>query len=111
MKTKWYLWAVNDDPRTNDYLVGVIGQQEMEYLHTKKLCADDTRRNLFECPRGYADVRSAVAAVSQQNLKLEVFKEDASGVLVRFDLWKNGARKALKIARCVKRIRGGNFNG
>lgn len=40
MKTTWYLWAVDDDPTTNDYLVGVIGEQNPELLHQDELCAD-----------------------------------------------------------------------
>lgn len=93
MGTIWYLWAVNDDPVTNQYLVQVIGEQHSEELYKDKLCADGNKRNLFGCPAGYMNVRSALAAISKFNLKIGVFKEDIGGRVVRYDLWKQQSRR------------------
>lgn len=93
--TTWYLHAVNDHPPTNNYLVRVIGEQNSnsEYLHIGKMCADGKARNLFACPRGYLDVQSAIAAIPEYGLKVEVFKEEITDVIVRFELWKQDTRK------------------
>ncbi len=100
--TIWYVWAVNDDPVTNQYLVQVVGEQNQEYLHSSKLCADGTKRNLFRCPKGYASVRSAIAAIAEFKLKIEIFKEDIEGVITRYDLWKASSRKASRRRRFSK---------
>ncbi len=91
----WYLHAVSDHPPTNNYLVRVIGEQNSnsEYLRVGKVCADGKPRNLFTCPRGYLDVKRAIAAISEYGLNLEVFKEEITDVIVHFDLWKQGVRK------------------
>ncbi|MEK7139804.1 MAG: hypothetical protein AAB805_00605 [Patescibacteria group bacterium] len=90
---KWYLWAVNDDPDTNKYFVEVIGKQNLECTHDGKKCTDGKRRNLFECPRGYADVQRAIAAIPEFNLKVEVFQEEHEDSVVRYDLWKVHVRR------------------
>ena len=98
MATTWYLEAKHNDPATNEYLVHVIGEQNLEHLCTSKLCADKKRRNLFRCPVGYTDVRNALAAISQFNLKVEVFKEEIEDVIIRYDLWKKSSRKKARQA-------------
>jgi len=75
------------------YLVQVVGEQNGEYVHLEKRCADGVTRKLFECPRGYSDVKIAVAAISEYNLKIEVFEEEIEGIIIRFDLWKRAVRK------------------
>ncbi len=102
MKTVWYIGAVNDDPATNQYLVQVIGEQNQEYLHADKLCADGKKRNLFRCPDGYASVLKAVAAIAKYKLKFEVFQENIEDAIVRYDLWKPSARKAARRSRFTK---------
>lgn len=102
MKTTWYLWAKHDDPATNEYFVQVIGEQNPEYLHKDKLCADGKKRNLFECPKGYENVKSAISAIRQFHLKFEVFQENIAGVISRYDLWKKRARKAARWSRFKK---------
>ena len=100
--TIWYVWSVNDDPVTNQYLVQVVGEQNPEYLHTDKLCADGKRRNLFRCPKGYADVLKAITAIAEYGLKIEVFQENIDGVITRYDLWKSLVRKAARYGRFTK---------
>ena len=107
--TAWYLWAVNDDPMTNQYLVKVIGEQNPEAMYTDKLCADGRRRNLFRCPTGYANVRSALTALQEFNLKVEVFKEDAGEVIARYDLWKRRVRKAARHSVLLRKTRAANM--
>ena len=92
MGTIWYLWAINNDPVTNGYLVKVIGEQNPECEYKDKLCADGKRRDLFQCPMGYENVQKALTAISEFGLKVEVFKEGKNGV-VRYDLWKPHSRK------------------
>lgn len=106
MATLWYLWAVNNDPATNEYFVKVIGEQNLEYLCNDKLCADGVPRNLFKCPQGYANVRSAIAGISEFNLKFYVFKEDIEDVITRYDLWKKSVRKAARRGSILSRYRG-----
>ena len=97
MKTRWYLGAANNDPNTNDYIVGVLGAQRADALREVRRCADGQVRHLYDCPEGYKEnVRSAIAGVTRFFLKLEVFKEETDGNIVRFDLWKTGPRKAAK---------------
>ena len=91
--TTWYLWPVNNDPVTNEYLAKGIGEQHPECERRDVLCADGERRNLFVCPAGYDDVRTATTATSRFKLRLEVFKEDIEDVIVRYDLWKESARR------------------
>jgi len=92
--TTWYLWAINNHPPTNEYLAKVIGEQNPECECRNRLCADGEKRNLFRCPAGYANVRSALAAARALKwIRIEVFKEEAEQVIVRFDLWKQQARK------------------
>lgn len=104
METRWYLWAVNDDPMTNQYLVRVVGEQNPENVYEDKLCADGKKRNLFLCPKGYANVLSALSAISEFNLKLEVFKESTEDSISRFDLWKKSVRKAKRKAMYHRHI-------
>ncbi|HUX80926.1 MAG TPA: hypothetical protein VMV38_01230 [Candidatus Paceibacterota bacterium] len=99
MTTIWYLEAVHDDPTTNQYLVQIIGEQNLEYLYSTKRCAGGKRRNLFRCPEGYANVQGAISAIPAFNLKIEVFKEEeGGGVITRFDLWKKSIRKTARQA-------------
>ena len=91
--TTWYLWAVHDDPRTNEYLVKVIGEQNPECLFPEVKCADGMRRNLFRCPHGYHNVMRAIAAIPEHGLKIEVFKEEICGIITQFNLWKPVVRK------------------
>jgi hypothetical protein len=95
----WYLWAVNDDPPTNEYLAKIIGEGNEECASANKLCADGQRRNLFKCPKGYANVRSAIAAIPAFDLKVEVFKEEVEDVIAFYNLWKIGVKKAAKAKR------------
>ncbi|HVB19760.1 MAG TPA: hypothetical protein VNF51_00515 [Candidatus Paceibacterota bacterium] len=90
---RWYLYAINNDPATNEYLAKIIGEQNQECEHREKLCIDKKRRDLWECPRGYADVRRAIAAIPQFNLKIEVFKEKSNDIITRYDLWKRSVQK------------------
>ena len=99
MGATWYLWPVNNDPDTNKYLAKVIGEQNPEDEMRDKLCADGIKRNLFRCPQGFVNVRMALAAVSEFNLKIEVFKESFWGTnakgITHFVLWKKSVRKKL----------------
>ena len=99
--TTWYLWAVNDDPRTNECLVKIIGEGNEENLYPNKLCADGERRNLFRCPRGYRNVRSALSALAPFNLKIEVFKEEIEDVIVLYNLWKKTMQKKAQAKRAI----------
>ncbi|MDE2173427.1 MAG: hypothetical protein KGJ31_02405 [Patescibacteria group bacterium] len=103
--TVWYLWAIDDDPRTNEYLVKIIGEQNSENLYRDKLCADGVRRNLFRCPKGYSNIRSALVAIPEFNLKTEVFKEGAGEAIVRYDLWKKRVQKSSRQSALLKAIR------
>lgn len=101
-ETTWYLWARHDDPATNEYLAKVIGEQNSEYWHSDKLCADGKKRNLCRCPKGYANVQSAISAIAKFDLKIEIFQENAEDVISRYDLWKPSARKAARLGRFKK---------
>ncbi len=103
--TTWYLEAKNDHPPTNAYFVRVIGEQNSEYLYQDMLCADGTRRNLFRCPRGYFDVRRAIAAIPEYGLRMEIFKEEGDGSIVHFNLWKEAIRKRRKHANLMRGVR------
>lgn len=103
MSTTWYLWPVNNDPVTNEYLAKAIGEQNPECEYRDKLCADGKKRNLFRCPAGYENVQTAMAAIPKFNLKLEVFKEDDIGTgaksaerIIRYDLWKMPVQKTVQ---------------
>lgn len=89
----WYLWAVNDDPDTNEYLAKVIGEQNPECERRDVACADGKTRNLWRSPSGYDVVLRAKSAVLRFGLKLEVFQENSEGVVRRYDLWKASVRK------------------
>jgi len=93
MGTIWYLWAINDDPATNEYLAKVVGEQNPEYECSDRLCADGKKRDLYRCPMGYTNVQKALAAISKFKLKIEVFKEEVERVIVRYDLWKQQSRR------------------
>lgn len=101
----WYLWAVDDDPKTNEYVVKIIGEGNEENLCPNKLCADGKRRNLFRCPEGYMDVRSAISALAVYDLKIEVFKESVEDVIVLYSLWKQTVRKKAKAKRSILSLR------
>ncbi len=102
MATIWYLWAIGDDQPTNEYIAKVVGDQYTEHEHKDKLCADGKRRNLFECPRGYDNVKSAISGISEYGLKLEVFKEDIEDVVVQYELWKKPVRKTARARKFLK---------
>lgn len=106
--TTWYLHAKKDHPPTNKYLVQVIGEQNIECLHKDKKCADRKTRNLFRCPRGYADVQSVLEAVLEYGLKVEVFSEEIPYVITRFDLWKPAVRKRKMHATFKRGLRRGS---
>jgi hypothetical protein len=100
--TIWYLWAIKDDPTTNEYLAHVIGEQYPDSACRDKLCSDGVRRNLYRCPPGaYAKVQSAIAGVSVYNLKLEVFRETAGGEIAQYNLWKHSVRKRARSTRLM----------
>ena len=105
MGTAWYLWAVNDHPMTNGYLAKVIGEQNPEYECRDKICADGIRRNLYRCPMGYTNVQKALAAIPALKLKVEVFREDDRDVVMRYDLWKQQARKRARRSRALHNMR------
>ncbi len=91
----WYLHSADDEPKTNAYLVQVIGESNMENAW-RGTCADGKLRNLYGCPNGWRDVRRAVAAIREFNLKLEVFKKEGDSAPMRFDLWKSSVKKKAK---------------
>lgn len=93
MGTTWYLWAIKDDPTTNEYLAKVIGEHNPESECRDRLCADGEKRNLYRCPMGYTNVKKALTAISTFKLKVEVFKEEIERVIVRYDLWKQPSRR------------------
>ncbi|MEK7531345.1 MAG: hypothetical protein AAB545_00205 [Patescibacteria group bacterium] len=108
MKTNWYLRAVDDDPTTNDYLVGVIGEQNPELLHKDMLCADGKRRNFFECPNGYPDVRRAFRAISRFNLRIHAFKQEPNQPIVRFTLHDRDVEIKTHRSHYLRGVRRGN---
>lgn len=91
----WYLNSVDDDPRTNAYLVQVIGESNMENAW-RGTCADGKPRNLYECPNGWADVKRAIVAICQFRLRIAIFKKDGDSAPMRFDLWKQSVQKKAK---------------
>lgn len=93
MEIKWYIWPTDACPRTNQYVVQVINEQNPEYAHTSKLCADGVERDMFECPNGYSDVRKAVSAIEEYNLRFEVFVQRDEGLPVRYNLWKRSVQR------------------
>ncbi len=109
MSTIWYLWPVDNDPVTNEYFAKGIGEQNPECERRDVLCADGKKRNLFSCPKGYADVRTAAAAISKFNLKFEVYKEEgeslATDLPTRFDLWKKSVRNSARTAAMLSNFR------
>jgi len=100
MATKWYLCPTDKGPVTNKYFALVIGEQNPECEKRNVLCHDGVRRNFYECPNGYNDVRAAIIAKLEYNLKFEVYKKDSEGVsaeeIVRYDLWKESAKRAAR---------------
>ena len=110
MATIWYLWAVNNDPRTSEYIAReIIGGQEVEVHECpNKPCARGVRRNLYRCPKGYADVQSALAAIQKFSLHIEVFKEEVGESksrcrkVTRFDLWKGPVRKKARLSYLLR---------
>ena len=109
MSTIWYLWPRDNDPRSNEHFVQIVGEQNTENECRDKTCADGVSRNLFRCPKGYADVQTAIAAMSRFDLKFEVFKQDSAGAgaekVVRYDLWKKEVRRAARSGRLRSRRR------
>lgn len=105
MGTVWYLWAVKDDPVTNEYLAKVIGEQNPESECRDRPCADGKKRNLYRCPMGYSNVQKALSAISKFNLKIEVFKEEIERVIVRYDLWKQQSRRKAHWSAAYRKMR------
>ena len=109
MATTWYLWARDNDPKTNEYLAKVIGEQNPECLQQDMLCCDRVKRDLYRCPMGYENVRKATSAIPKFNLKLEVYKADPKGkttdLPTRFDLWKKPVVKVRRISALMHRQR------
>lgn len=87
--TKWYLWPVGNHSLTRMYLVQVIGEQRERQ---KIVCSDGEQRNLFSCPRGYKNVKTAIVAIEAHGLRLQVFKENAEGAIVLHRTWENRIR-------------------
>ncbi len=103
---QWYLWARNDDPDTNKYLAKVIGEQYGENSRERK-CADGKKRKLWIC-RGYdQEVKSAISAIKEFNLKLEVFQDNGDGKIVRYDLWKPEVKKTALHANLARGVHKG----
>ncbi len=105
MDTRWYLHSINDDGNTNEFLAQVIGEQYREAECRDMLCSDGGRRNLYRCPSGYQEVRRAIANVARYNLKLEVFQETSTGLIVQYDLWKPAVRKKARRTRALRSVR------
>lgn len=104
METRWYLCAESDHPFTNEYLAHIIGEQYPEEVYPDKLCADGRTRNLYGCPRGYADVQRAAEAVPDYNLKLAVFQQTLAGDIIRYELWKKPVQKKVKRQNYLRAI-------
>ncbi len=103
MKGTWYLWPINNNPRTNEYLAQMI-EQYPEHEHRDKLCSDGAKRNLYATRDGYKSVQTAIDAISKYNLKFEVFQETSGGMIVQFNFWKREVRQAARRARHKKMI-------
>jgi hypothetical protein len=93
MENKWYIWPTDACPRTNNYVVQVIHEQNPEYAHSSKLCADKVERDMFECPNGYSDVRKAISAIGEYHLRFEIFVQRGDNLPVRYNLWKRSVQK------------------
>lgn len=91
--TKWYIWPINEDPLTHQYLITVIGAQHEQ---KNKICADGKKknisRNLFRCPAGYENVKTAIIAIPAHGLKFHVYKEEVEGEIVRVKTWESRLR-------------------
>ena len=109
MATTWYLCPADKSPVTNNYFAKIIGEQNPECEKRGKLCADGVHRNLYQCPGGYLDVRAAISARAEFNLKFEVYKDDSEGIgaeqVVRYDLWKKDAQRAARSANYLREFR------
>ncbi len=102
MSTRWFLWAINDDPRTNEYLASMIGPQYPEAAHLDVRCADNARRNLWECRHGYLQVKIALTARTIFHLHLEVFAKEGDGPTVQWNLWKPELRRRARQKRILR---------
>ena len=105
VKYVWYLWAIDDNPTTNNFLVKVIGEQNGEYLRKDVRCSDGVKRNLFECPEGYKNVRVVIAAKSEFFLDFEVFRQQNGGAIAPFVIWKLSHRRNAQEAAQINRMR------
>ena len=105
MPEQWFLWAVNDDPRTNEYLADLIGHQYPDAEHHNISCADNARRNLWECHQGYRQVRSAIAASTTYRLRFEVFRKTGDGPVVQWNLWKPELKRRARHTRQRRMIK------
>jgi hypothetical protein len=102
MKETWFLWAINDDPRTNECLAELIGGQYPDTEQRDVLCADNARRNLWECRRGYDEVRRAITARVPYALHVEVFLKTGNGPVVQWNLWKPQFRRRARQTRLLR---------
>lgn len=105
MDTRWYLYSINDDAGTNEFLAQVIGEQYREAECRDMSCSDGVRRNLYRCPSGYQEVRRAIANIARFNLKFEVFQETSGGEIAQYDLWKQSVRKKARRTRQMNNVR------
>lgn len=92
--TTWYIWPVNGHSMTHGYLALVVGAQNEQ---KNKLCADGKRKNLsrdlFRCPNGYKEVRTAITAIAAHGLKFEVYREEVESKIIRFKAWEKRLRR------------------
>lgn len=105
MRGYWYLWSINDNGATNEFLAQIIGEQYREAECRDVLCSDGVKRNLYRCPSGYQNVRSAIENKDRYSLKFEVFQETSGGEVVQYDLWKRHVRKKARQARAMRSVR------
>lgn len=104
-KRVWYLRARYEHPATNEYIVKIIGEQNGEYLHKDVCCSDGVRRNLFECPKGYEDVRAAIAAKRELGLHFEVYFQQNGGAIAPFVIWKRSHRRNAQAIAQINRMK------
>ena len=104
---KWYLAAENNDPRTNEYLTDVIGRQySMESACGDVPCSDGKERNLWLC-RDFGQARTAIAAIPQFNLRLEILMAIGDNKPALWQLWKRKVRRRRRDAQIQRKVRKG----
>lgn len=93
----WWLWAAYDNPMTNKYFAQIIEGYNEEFLRVTE-CSDGGRRRLFRCPNGYRDVKTAIAAMPDYNLKFEVFRSEGDCKPYPHNLWKKAVKRKVREA-------------